>query len=341
MFGVPTVASARTYSWWLWVLAGLFAFRVIAQPAAAVFETRLLPPFESWHSGLLPYPILVVTQALILAWLARTAWQFGSRRIVPSRRAGVFALLFGGLYFTFMLVRLGLGATVLREHPWFDRPLPTSFHLVLATYLLVYGHFHRYGREVRLKPDTTTREVRLKPDTTTREVRLNAGHYNLAVACHPGNAGHYGRAVTCHVGSAEECTERRRCTQDDPIHESMAAMGALSVRHGVRICDVRLAPVSGRVADPQHLPPDTQRSGCRGAARGCFSTRNELASRGARHQDRSRVHHDDPACVAAICQLLFRLHAGGAVTESRPSDRRPLATWMADLDTSDCHGSGG
>jgi hypothetical protein len=45
-----------------------------------------------------------------------------------------------------MLARLVLGATVLSSQRWFARPLPTIFHIVLATYLLLCGHYHlRFG----------------------------------------------------------------------------------------------------------------------------------------------------------------------------------------------------
>lgn len=59
-------------------------------------------------------------------------------------------LAFGGIYFTTMLVRLVLGLTILSTNRWFSSILPTMFHLVLASYLLVYGHFHfRYGATAR------------------------------------------------------------------------------------------------------------------------------------------------------------------------------------------------
>jgi hypothetical protein len=51
-------------------------------------------------------------------------------------------LVLGGLYFATMLVRLVLGLTVLSTSRWFSSVLPTMFHLVLASYLLLYGHFH-------------------------------------------------------------------------------------------------------------------------------------------------------------------------------------------------------
>ena len=46
------------------------------------------------------------------------------------------------VYFAAMLVRLVLGLTVARGHWWLDAPLPTAFHLGLASYLGAYAHFH-------------------------------------------------------------------------------------------------------------------------------------------------------------------------------------------------------
>ena len=133
--------SERSCAWALWLLTGLFAFRVAAQPAALVFD-RLLPSFNSWDGGVLPYPVLLVTQLVILGWLAHTAWRFTTGRVTPRPSIGRVALAFGGVYFAVMFLRLLLGATVLSAVRWFASPLPAFFHLVLATYLLVYGYCH-------------------------------------------------------------------------------------------------------------------------------------------------------------------------------------------------------
>ena len=140
-----TVADPRRYAAWLWLLTVLFAFRVAAQPAALVLDSILLPPFESWHGGVLPYPVLLATQLGILGWLVTTAWRFTAARIVPRGAIGRGALVFGGVYFTVMLVRLVLGATVFQHVRWFNSPLPSFFHLVLAAYLLIFGWFHVSG----------------------------------------------------------------------------------------------------------------------------------------------------------------------------------------------------
>jgi uncharacterized protein len=152
------VSSSRDYAPWLWLLLALFIVRVIAQPMALLTSAPFLPPFESWHSGVLPYPALVGAQLLIIAWLARTAWRFSRGEVIPRYRLGVWMLTFGAIYFATMLVRLVLGLTVLSANRWFSSVLPTMFHLVLASYLLVYGHFHfLHGAIARRSPSSLPR----------------------------------------------------------------------------------------------------------------------------------------------------------------------------------------
>ena len=134
--------SSRGYAKWLWLFLALFIIRVIAQPIALLTSAPFLPPFESWHSDVLPYPVLVGAQLLIIAWFARTAWRFSRGEVIPRHRLGFWMLALGGIYFATMLLRLVLGLTVLSANRWFSSGLPTTFHLVLASYLLVYGHFH-------------------------------------------------------------------------------------------------------------------------------------------------------------------------------------------------------
>lgn len=140
--------GGRKYAPWLWLLAGLFAIRVAAQPAALVFDADLLPSFDSWHGGVLPYPVLLLTQLCILGWLAGTAWRFRTGTVVPRRRVGQVALFLGSVYFAVMSMRLLLGVTVLANVRWFASPLPALFHLVLASYVMLFGHFHVHDGSV-------------------------------------------------------------------------------------------------------------------------------------------------------------------------------------------------
>ena len=139
--------ASKPYTKWLWLCTSLFAFRVIAQLAALLFKPKFLPSFESWHGGVLPYPLLLSTQILIFIWLAWTAWRFSQNNIYPRRRLGMVIIVFASLYFLVMLLRFLLGSTILSDYRWFASYLPAFFHLVLASYLFLYAHFHfRHGK---------------------------------------------------------------------------------------------------------------------------------------------------------------------------------------------------
>ena len=135
-----SVASRRAVG--LWILLALFCLRVFGQLLVGFVPIAFLPAFEEWDSGALPYPALVFVQFVIIVVYAMMAWRIGRGKTEPSRRAGVWLLGIGSVYFALMLGRLMLGLTALEGHPWFDKPIPSFFHLVLAGFLLVAGHFH-------------------------------------------------------------------------------------------------------------------------------------------------------------------------------------------------------
>lgn len=49
----------------LWLLAGLFCLRVLGQVLVEFGDVQFLPPSKEWASGLIPYPLLLVSQVLI------------------------------------------------------------------------------------------------------------------------------------------------------------------------------------------------------------------------------------------------------------------------------------
>jgi hypothetical protein len=163
---------ARVHAGWLLVLTGLFLLRVAAQPLALTGMPGV-PAFDVWHSGALPYGLLFLSQLAILIALLDLAWRLWTGRVTPRRGVGTALLAAGTIYFGVMVARLAVGATILRGHSWFDRPLPTIFHMVLAGCLLVYGHFH--FTMVRLKAPAFARSAPARPrrslggggDTTT------------------------------------------------------------------------------------------------------------------------------------------------------------------------------
>lgn len=85
----------------------------------------------------MPYPVLLASQLVILTvMIAVNTWVSRGR---PSVRSGLARglTLFGSLYFFGMFVRLIVGLTLDTAPAWFNRPLPSFFHLVLATWILI------------------------------------------------------------------------------------------------------------------------------------------------------------------------------------------------------------
>lgn len=119
----------------LWGLTALFAIRVAAQPLALIISQ--LPNFDTWHGGVLPYPVLLAFQLAILAAMVATNRACTRDRLAPKPQLARTLTVLGGIYFAGMLIRLILGQTLNPAPAWFDHPLPTVFHLVLAIWLLL------------------------------------------------------------------------------------------------------------------------------------------------------------------------------------------------------------
>ena len=139
---------SRRYSVWLWLLLGLFSFRVLAQFLQWYGEVTFLPPFDAWHSAVVPYPVLLSVQLCIMAFLGKVSLDFSTGRIKASDRAAGRWLAFGIVYMSVMIVRLLLGLTLLTEQSWFSNYLPTAFHIILAAYVIIVGVYHRHNRTV-------------------------------------------------------------------------------------------------------------------------------------------------------------------------------------------------
>jgi membrane-bound metal-dependent hydrolase YbcI (DUF457 family) len=121
----------------LWLLLGLFALRVLGQLLVAAGVAPFLPPMDEWQSGLLPYPLLVVSQVLILLLFGIVSVQFTHGRGYFVRYHTWLATplwITGWIYACAMVVRYAL----LRRDA-----IPVVFHLVLAGFLLAVAHHHR------------------------------------------------------------------------------------------------------------------------------------------------------------------------------------------------------
>ena len=128
----------------LWVLLIVFILRVVSQMLVAAGVAPFLPPMEAWQSGLLPYPVLVMCQIVVITIYGKVCLDFTRGRgffVQPRRGLGVGLLVFGSIYFGVMISRF----IILLSHPgehWMGGPLPIVFHWLLAAFLLLVGSYH-------------------------------------------------------------------------------------------------------------------------------------------------------------------------------------------------------
>ena len=132
----PSAAALLT------ALEVLFLLRVAGQLLVVTRRPTWLPAMPEWQSGLLPYPVLLVSQVVILGLMTATAallWS-GSTLIPPLRQEyGVPVIAFALVYAGAMAVRYAIRMARRPTERWFGGTIPIAFHLVLAAWLLVLG----------------------------------------------------------------------------------------------------------------------------------------------------------------------------------------------------------
>ena len=108
----------------------LFALRVSGQALVALFDVGWLPPMAAWYSGLLPYPILLPVQIVILAVQIRLDWHVWRHGWSPRPRRAAALRWFSYVYALVMLGRLVA---------WPAHAIPVFFHWTLAAYIYTLG----------------------------------------------------------------------------------------------------------------------------------------------------------------------------------------------------------
>jgi hypothetical protein len=135
----------KAYVGSLWLLTFAFFLRVLGQALVAFLEVDLLPPIAQWYSGLLPYPLLLPIQLVILGLQAklnvdiqRGTGFFGARR----PKVGRFLRWFSYVYFFSMVLRYVLTMSLHPERRWLGGTIPIFFHCVLAAYLFLVSLYY-------------------------------------------------------------------------------------------------------------------------------------------------------------------------------------------------------
>ena len=134
--------QSRVHAVFIMVLLGLFVFRVVAQLVQLFAPTPILPAFEAWHSGTLPYGLLFAFQMTIIvlaAWFIRGLW---IGQIKQNRRLGTGVAWIGGLYLAGSVARFVAGLTFAKQNLFLSAHLPGIFHIVLAGMVVTVAHYY-------------------------------------------------------------------------------------------------------------------------------------------------------------------------------------------------------
>jgi putative CocE/NonD family hydrolase len=144
-----SASMQRRYFWVLTTLFFLFCLRVLGQILVAFFGVTFLPPMEEWMSGLMPYPELLTSQILIILLYGKICLDFARGYgyfVTPRPRLGINLLGFGWLYLGVMIIRYVIRMGLYSHERWKGGSIPIFFHWVLASFLLVLGHYHWRSR---------------------------------------------------------------------------------------------------------------------------------------------------------------------------------------------------
>lgn len=134
--------SSRPYAVVCWVLAAVFAARVLGQALQSILPQPFLPPAASFQGSELPYPALLASQLIILWLMLRATIRLHHGVLAPSHRAGLLFAGFGGVYMAVALGRIFVGLAVLAAPAWFSAWIPAAFHVVLAAFVLTLAAYH-------------------------------------------------------------------------------------------------------------------------------------------------------------------------------------------------------
>src|SRR5688572_23043671 len=118
----------------LWTCVGLFLLRVLGQLEVVLIAPDWLPPMEQWYSGLLPYPLLLPAQILLLMLMTGLVVHEMRQSQVRERNWLRVASL---IYFAAMVVRLIFQFVRGADDVIAAGGIPVAFHWVLALFLLV------------------------------------------------------------------------------------------------------------------------------------------------------------------------------------------------------------
>jgi len=132
----------------------LFILRVLGQVLVGIHDVGLLPPFEQWYSGVVPYWLLLPLQIALIALMLRIVRDFarGDGYFVDLKpRTGAALKMLSCIYFLSMLVRYIVTMALHPELRWLTGTIPIWFHMDLAAFIFMLGDY-QMGRPPAAAP---------------------------------------------------------------------------------------------------------------------------------------------------------------------------------------------
>lgn len=129
----------------LWLCSIAMLLRVVGQFVVYLRAPVWLPPMPQWQSGLVPYRVLLATQAVVLAlmfWIAIDFARASGVWVQPLPRLGRVVLIWSYLYAGAMVVRYVIRMTRRPTERWFGGTIPIVFHTVLAMFQWTFARYH-------------------------------------------------------------------------------------------------------------------------------------------------------------------------------------------------------
>ena len=133
----------RAYAIAVGLLGIAFFGRVVGHIVQITMPVAFLPPLESFKGSELPDPVLVAAQIVILILFVVAVSRMAAGSSVIALRWTYPTIVLGAIYLLAMAARLVLGLTILADDTWIAAPIPASFHLVLASALILIGAYER------------------------------------------------------------------------------------------------------------------------------------------------------------------------------------------------------
>jgi uncharacterized protein len=131
---------------WLWLFTALLSLRVLGQIIVVWRAPNWLPPMDQWQSGLLPYPVLLLGQSIVLTlmvWICLDFTRGAGVFIQPYPGRARYLLWFSYVYFVGMVVRYIIWMTRRPDQRWFGGTIPIIFHSVVAAFIFTFGTYHQ------------------------------------------------------------------------------------------------------------------------------------------------------------------------------------------------------